>query len=128
VCATFLRMTTSYECHEEENGLYLSISHFFLASLSILPLVSSHISEDMGIFDPIRTAMSSSIEEKDISGHHEQLNGLTVVEAVHTDGTVDYVDAHAIGGDISAMPEGYYRSPQFIGTVVVCFLISSCDM
>jgi hypothetical protein len=29
------------------------------------------------------------------------------------------VDTHAIGGDAAQMPEGYYWSPQFIGTVIV---------
>lgn len=41
------------------------------------------------------------------------------MKVVHTDGTVDYVDSNAIGGDAAEMPEGYFKSIQFIGTVVV---------
>lgn len=41
------------------------------------------------------------------------------LKVVHTDGTVDYVDNKAVGGDAAEMPEGYFRSAQFIGTVVV---------
>lgn len=40
-------------------------------------------------------------------------------KVVHADGTIDYVDTHALGGDAHEMPTGYYKSPQFIGTVVV---------
>lgn len=40
-------------------------------------------------------------------------------KVVHADGTVDYVDAQAIGGELESMPRGYFMSPQFIGTVVV---------
>jgi len=39
------------------------------------------------------------------------------VKIVHADGFVDYVDSKAIGGDAENMPKGYFRSPQFIGTV-----------
>lgn len=46
-------------------------------------------------------------------------DGLTA-KVVHADGTIDYIDAQAIGGDLETMPRGYFRSPQFIGTVVVC--------
>jgi hypothetical protein len=38
---------------------------------------------------------------------------------VHTDGTVDYIDANAIGGEMQDMPKGYFRSLPFLGTVVV---------
>lgn len=38
---------------------------------------------------------------------------------VHTDGTVNYVDEHAIGGDVQDMPKGYFRSLPFLGTVLV---------
>jgi hypothetical protein len=40
-------------------------------------------------------------------------------KVVHADGAIDYVDAQAIGGEVEAMPRGYFMSPQFIGTVVV---------
>jgi hypothetical protein len=48
------------------------------------------------------------------SEHHENY-----LKVVHTDGTVNYVDNRALGGDVDGMPAGYFRSPQFIGTVVV---------
>jgi hypothetical protein len=38
---------------------------------------------------------------------------------VHADGTVTYVDVHAIGGDVQDMPKGYFRSLPFLGTVLV---------
>ncbi|KAL4812506.1 fungal trichothecene efflux pump [Aspergillus spinulosporus] len=37
---------------------------------------------------------------------------------VHADGTVTYVDVHAIGGDVQDMPKGYFRSLPFLGTVL----------
>lgn len=40
-------------------------------------------------------------------------------KVVHADGTIDYVDTHALGGESEQMPAGYFRSPQFIGTVAV---------
>jgi hypothetical protein len=48
------------------------------------------------------------------------------VETVHTDGTVDMVDTHAIGGELNEMPKGYFRSAQFIGTVVAVCTGSMC--
>ncbi|KAI8627941.1 trichothecene efflux pump [Xylariaceae sp. FL1651] len=46
----------------------------------------------------------------------------TEVKVVHTDGTIDYVDRNAVGGDAAEMPDGYFTSPQFIGTVLgQCF-------
>lgn len=46
-------------------------------------------------------------------------NDGTTAKVVHADGTIDYVDAHALGGEVDIMPRGYFRSPQFIGTVAV---------
>jgi hypothetical protein len=40
-------------------------------------------------------------------------------KVVHADGTIDIIDAHALGGEVDGMPPGYFRSPQFIGTVMV---------
>ena len=48
------------------------------------------------------------------------------VETVHTDGTVNLVDTHALGGDDEQMPMGYFRSKQFIGTVIVICTGSIC--
>ena len=60
----------------------------------------------------------------------ENIDDVHVVKKVHADGTVDLIDAHAIGGAVEKMPKGYYHSPQFVGTVVVrssyiCWLYSS---
>lgn len=49
------------------------------------------------------------------------------VEAVeHIDGTVDNIDGHAIGGELDEMPKGYFRSIQFIGTVIAVCTGSIC--
>ncbi|KAL4926323.1 trichothecene efflux pump [Aspergillus undulatus] len=42
----------------------------------------------------------------------------SVQAVVHTDGTVTYVDVHAIGGEMEDMPKGYFRSLPFLGTVL----------
>jgi hypothetical protein len=57
------------------------------------------------------------------AGHAEYVEA---VETVHTDGTVDMVDTHAIGGELNEMPKGYFRSAQFIGTVVAVCTGSMC--
>lgn len=58
------------------------------------------------------------------SDHGEIAQVLEVVgnraKVVHADGTIDYVDTHALGGEAKEMPSGYFRSAQFIGTVAVC--------
>lgn len=46
-------------------------------------------------------------------------------KVVHTDGTVDYIDVHAIGVDVQQMLKGYFRSLPFIGTVLVSASVSS---
>lgn len=56
----------------------------------------------------------------------ENIDDVHVVKKVHADGTVDLIDAHAIGGAVEEMPKGYYYSPQFIGTVVAVCLGSTC--
>ncbi|CVK90787.1 uncharacterized protein FMAN_09025 [Fusarium mangiferae] len=38
-------------------------------------------------------------------------------EIIMADGTVEYVDKYALGDELDRMPNGYYRSPQFIGTL-----------
>ncbi|KAI1854215.1 hypothetical protein JX265_000619 [Neoarthrinium moseri] len=48
------------------------------------------------------------------------------LKVVHTDGTVNYVDHNAVGGDAAAMPEGYFRSVEFIGTVVAQCCANIC--
>lgn len=51
--------------------------------------------------------------------HVEHRGDVDVIQTVHKDGTVDYVDTHAIGGELDQMPDGYFYSFQFIGTVTV---------
>jgi len=51
--------------------------------------------------------------------HTEHMGDVDVIQQVHADGTVDYVDTHAVGGDLRQMPDGYFTSIQFIMTVVV---------
>jgi hypothetical protein len=48
-------------------------------------------------------------------------HGIHVVKRVHQDGTVDLIDAHAVGGDFEEMPKGYYMTPNFIFTFIVSF-------
>ena len=55
--------------------------------------------------------------------HLEQ--DVDVAKVVHADGTVDYIDARAVGGDFEEMPKGYFYSPQFIGTVAVSYAFNS---
>ena len=71
--------------------------------------------------------MSTTTDEKTAGVHHtehQHMGNVDVVQTLHQDGTVDYVDTHAIGGDIDEMPPGYYYSVQFIGTVTVSQLDS----
>ena len=58
-------------------------------------------------------------EKSDTAIHAEHMGDVDVIETVHQDGTIDFVDTHAIGGELDQMPAGYFRSIQFIGTVVV---------
>jgi hypothetical protein len=41
---------------------------------------------------------------------------------IMADGTVEYVDKNALGDELDRMPDGYYRSPQFIGTLAVSLM------
>ncbi|EXK98709.1 hypothetical protein FOQG_01520 [Fusarium oxysporum f. sp. raphani 54005] len=47
-------------------------------------------------------------------------------EIIMADGTVEYVDKNAFGDELDRMPNGYYRSPQFIGTLAAQCLASTC--
>ncbi|ROT41715.1 trichothecene efflux pump [Sodiomyces alkalinus F11] len=49
-----------------------------------------------------------------------------VARVVHTDGTVDLIDAKAIGGDLEVMPKGYFLSANFICTLIAQCLASIC--
>lgn len=55
--------------------------------------------------------------EKVVSNVHTEDSNVTKV--THADGTVDYIDVKAIGGDYEKMHRGYFRSSQFIGTLTV---------
>jgi hypothetical protein len=54
------------------------------------------------------------------------IDHVEAVKTVHTDGTVDLVDTHAIGGELEEMPKGYYRSLNFLGTVLAVCMGSIC--
>ncbi|KAF2733064.1 fungal trichothecene efflux pump [Polyplosphaeria fusca] len=71
------------------------------------------------------TIMAESNEKNDAesTSHVEDVH---VVKKVHADGTVDLVDAHAIGGAAENMPKGYYWSLNFIGTVIAVCCGSIC--
>lgn len=45
-------------------------------------------------------------------------------KVVLADGTVTYVDIHALGGEVHDMPKGYFMSLSFVGTVLVSGSIS----
>ncbi|KAF4465823.1 trichothecene efflux pump [Fusarium albosuccineum] len=45
---------------------------------------------------------------------------------VFADGTVEYVDKNALGGEVDKMPMGYYTSFQFLGTLAAQSLASIC--
>lgn len=57
---------------------------------------------------------------------HEYIEGHDVTKVAHLDGTIDYIDVHAVGGDFEDMPPGYYYSPAFLGTFFVGVSPSSC--
>lgn len=59
----------------------------------------------------------SEIENKATSDIHFQDDNVTKV--THADGAVDYIDIKAVGGDYAMMRRGYFRSPQFLGTLTV---------
>jgi len=49
----------------------------------------------------------------------ERLGSVDTVQTVYQDGSVDFVDRNALGGARHQMPEGHFKSVQFVGTVVV---------
>lgn len=65
-------------------------------------------------------------EKVELASSTEHAEHVEAVETVHADGTVDLVDTHAIGGELEEMPPGYFRSLQFIGTVVAVCTGSIC--
>lgn len=67
------------------------------------------------------TVMAETVEKNEVASS-QHVEDVHVVKKVHADGHVDLVDAHAIGGAVENMPEGYFWSVQFIGTVTVRLL------
>ncbi|KAJ0121963.1 trichothecene efflux pump [Diaporthe amygdali] len=63
-------------------------------------------------------------ERKITSDAHFQEDNVTKV--THADGAVDYIDIKAVGGDYAMMQRGYFRSPQFLGTLTAQCLASIC--
>ena len=57
--------------------------------------------------------------EKTMDTKIQHIDDIDTVERVHVDGTVDLIDTKAIGGEVDELPAGYFRTPQFIGTVLV---------
>jgi hypothetical protein len=74
----------------------------------------------------MNTSEKMATEKVDLVSSTGHADHIEAVETVHTDGTVDMVDAHAIGGDLNEMPNGYFRSVQFIGTVIAVCTGSMC--
>ena len=64
-------------------------------------------------------AQDGSSTSPNSSGDSREEHRGTAKRVVHVDGTVGYVDRKAIGGEREGMPKGYFRSPQFVGTMVV---------
>lgn len=67
--------------------------------------------------------VTEKVEVMSATEHSERVEA---VKTVHTDGTVDLVDTHAIGGELEEMPPGYFRSLNFIGTVIAVCTGSIC--
>ncbi|KAF2190996.1 trichothecene efflux pump [Zopfia rhizophila CBS 207.26] len=70
--------------------------------------------------------MTNDVEKNGSGSGSSQVEDVHVVKKVHADGTVDLVDAHAIGGAAENMPKGYFWSLQFIGTVTAVCTGSIC--
>ncbi|KAH7121924.1 trichothecene efflux pump [Dactylonectria estremocensis] len=57
--------------------------------------------------------------DKDLQATHLEAGGMekehgATEKVVHADGTIDYLDAKAVGGDVDEMPAGYFLSAKFI--------------
>ena len=70
--------------------------------------------------------MDDSVHERGGGLRHELIDGQDVAKVAHLDGTIDYIDAKAVGGDVGDMPPGYYCSPAFLGTLTAICLASIC--
>ncbi|KAF9768778.1 hypothetical protein IL306_013874 [Fusarium sp. DS 682] len=58
-----------------------------------------------------------------LGNHQSTINSEKIIMA---DGTVEYVDKNVLGDELHRMPNGYYRSPQFLGTLAAQCLASIC--
>ena len=47
-----------------------------------------------------------------------------MIERIDTNSTTDHVDPSAVGGDYHDLPNGYYRSPQFLGSFMGVILMA----
>jgi hypothetical protein len=74
--------------------------------------------------EPVSEKMTTNQVDAVITAPLE--HGVHVVKRVHQDGTVDFIDAHAVGGDFEEMPTGYFLTPNFIFTFIVRFLTLDC--
>lgn len=61
----------------------------------------------------------TKVAVQQVDNLHPDVTGVHVVKRIHADGTVDLIDAHAIGGDLDEMPVGYFLTPNFICTFLV---------
>jgi hypothetical protein len=65
-------------------------------------------------------------EKTNMTSSTERVEHIDAVEVVHTDVTVNVVDRNAIGGDYEQMSDDYFKSIQFIGTVIAVYAGSIC--
>jgi hypothetical protein len=72
--------------------------------------------------DTANYVSEKGIEETRVEDGHVPVH---VIKTVHEDGTVDFVDAHAVGGDFEDMPKGYFYSLSFIMTFTVSLVLST---
>ena len=75
-------------------------------------------SDSQSVTEPQGPHSRHSGVEKNITSDGEIQDG-NVTRVTHADGAVDYIDIKAVGGEYATMQRGYFRSPQFIGTLTV---------
>lgn len=71
--------------------------------------------------DPVNEKVGTAQVDNTVASTEHNEHGINVVKRVHQDGTVDLIDAHAVGGEFNEMPRGYYMTPNFIFTFTVSF-------
>ncbi|KIW08472.1 uncharacterized protein PV09_01374 [Verruconis gallopava] len=75
--------------------------------------------------EPVNEKVATNQVEDNLAAPPSE-HGIHVVKRVHKDGTVDLIDAHAVGGDFDEMPAGYYLTPNFIFTFIAVCLANNC--